>query len=153
IAARLTPQPGLVAQIDAILSEEPPTNPRDGNTIRGGYSAEVDELRSLALDARGVLARLEASERERTHIPSLKIRYNQVFGYYIEVTKLNLERVPPDYERKQTLVGAERFTTSGLKALEHKILSAESGLKELESQLFTKLLRELAAQSELIRET
>jgi DNA mismatch repair protein MutS len=90
---------------------------------------------------------LEASERERTQIPSLKIRYNQVFGYYIEVTKANLERVPPDYERKQTLVGAERFTTKALTALEHKILSAESGLKELESQLFTKVLRELATHS------
>jgi DNA mismatch repair protein MutS len=151
--ARLTPEPGLVAKIDAALSDEPPVNPRDGNTIRAGFSAEVDELRSLALDARGVIARLEASERERTHIPSLKIRYNQVFGYYIEVTKSNLERVPPDYERKQTLVGAERFTTATLKELEHKILSAESGLKELESQLFIKLLRELAARSTAILET
>jgi DNA mismatch repair protein MutS len=153
LASRLTPQPGLVAQIDATLSDEPPTNPRDGNTIRTGFSAEVDELRSLALDARGVIARLEASERERTHISSLKIRYNQVFGYYIEVTKPNVERVPPDYERKQTLVGAERFTTATLKALEHKILSAESGLKELESRLFIGLLRQLTAQSSAILET
>ena len=153
IAARLTPQPGLVTQIDATLSDEPPINPRDGNTIRAGFSADVDELRSLALDARGVIARLEASERERTQIPSLKIRYNQVFGYYIEVTKANLERVPPDYERKQTLAGAERFTTTALTALEHKILSAESGLKELESQLFTKVLRELATHSAAILAT
>jgi len=153
IATRLTPQPGLVTQIDATLSDEPPINPRDGNTIRAGFSADVDELRSLALDARGVIARLEASERERTQIPSLKIRYNQVFGYYIEVTKANLERVPPDYERKQTLAGAERFTTTALTALEHKILSAESGLKELESQLFTKVLRELATHSAAILAT
>jgi DNA mismatch repair protein MutS len=153
IAARLIPQPALVAQIDASISDEPPIYPRDGNTIRAGFSAEVDELRSLALDARGVIARLEASERERTRIPSLKIRYNQVFGYYIEVTKNNLDRVPPDYERKQTLAGAERFTTPGLKALEHKILTAESGLKELESQLFRRLLRELAAHSGAILET
>jgi DNA mismatch repair protein MutS len=153
IAARLTPQPGLVTQIDATLGDEPPVNPRDGNTIRSGFSTEVDELRSLALDARGVIARLEATERERTHIPSLKIRYNQVFGYYIEVTKLNIERVPADYERKQTLVGAERFTTAALKTLEHKILSAESGLKELESGLFIKLLHQLAAHSAQILET
>jgi len=153
LAARLTPEPGLVTKIDATLTDEPPTNPRDGNTIRAGFSAEVDELRSLALNARGVIARLEASERERTRIPSLKIRYNQVFGYYIEVTKPNLERVPPDYERKQTLVSAERFTTAALKALEHKILSAESGLKELESQLFAKVLRELATRSAAILET
>ncbi len=153
IASRLTPQPGLVSQINTTLSDEPPVNPRDGNTIRAGFSAEVDELRSLSLDARDVIARLEASERERTRIASLKIRYNQVFGYYIEVSKSNLERVPPDYERKQTLVGAERFTTSGLKTLEHKILSAESGLKELEAQLFTKLLRDLAAHCALILDT
>ncbi len=153
IAARLTPEPTLVTQIDAALSDEPPVNPRDGNAIRAGFSAEVDELRGLALDARGVIARLEASERERTHIPSLKIRYNQIFGYFIEVTKPHLARIPPDYERKQTLVGAERFTTAALKTLEHKILSAESGLKELESQLFTKLLRELALHSAAILET
>jgi DNA mismatch repair protein MutS len=153
LTARLTPEPDLVTKIDAGLSDEPPVDPRDGNTIRAGFSAEVDELRSLALDARGVIARLEASERERTRIPSLKVRYNQVFGYYIEVTKAHLERVPPDYERKQTLVGAERFTTSALKDLEHKILSAENGLKELESQLFTKLLRELATHSAAILET
>jgi len=153
IAARLIAQPALVKQIDATLSDEPPMNPRDGNTIRTGFSAEVDELRSLALDARGVIARLEAAERERTHISSLKIRYNQVFGYYIEVTKPNVERVPAGYERKQTLVGAERFTTAALKALEHKILSAESGLKELETRLFIRLLRELAAHSAAILQT
>ncbi|MGH7879352.1 MAG: DNA mismatch repair protein MutS, partial [Candidatus Binataceae bacterium] len=147
IAARLEPQPALLARIDATLSEEPPVNPRDGNTIRRGCSAEVDELRGLALDARGVIARMEAAERERARIPSLKIRYNQVFGYYIEVTKPNLELVPADYERKQTLVGAERFTTPALKELEGKILSAEAGLKELELQMFMKLLRELAGHA------
>ena len=153
IANRLTPQPGPVMQIDAILSEEPPVNPRDGNTIRPGFNAEVDELRSLALNARGVMARLEASERERTHIPSLKIRYNQVFGYYIEITKSNLERVPADYQRKQTLVGAERFTTPALQELEHKILSAETGLKELENQIFTRLLRDLTEHAPVILDT
>jgi DNA mismatch repair protein MutS len=153
LSGRLTPEPALAAQIDATLSDEPPINARDGNAIRNGFSAEVDELRSLAVNARSIMARLEASERDRTHIPSLKIRYNQVFGYYIEVTKSNLERVPADYERKQTLAGAERFTTAGLKELEHKILSAESGLKELEGQLFTKLLRELAMHSASMLET
>ena len=86
-----------------------------------------------------MIAQLEATERERSNIPSLKVRYNQVFGYYIEVTKAHLDRVPADYERKQTLVGAERFTTPALKDLERKILGAESGLKELELQIFTKL--------------
>jgi DNA mismatch repair protein MutS len=144
LAARIVPMPELAARIDATIGDEPPVNPRDGNVIRNGASPEVDELRALASDARGVIARLEAAERARSNIPSLKVRYNQVFGYYIEVTKPNLDRVPADYERKQTLVGAERFTTAALKELERKILGAESGLKELELRLFTTLVRDLA---------
>ncbi len=152
-AARLKPRPELVEKIAATLGGDPPVNPRDGNLIRTGFHPEVDELRALAVDARGVMARLEADERERTRIPSLKVRYNQVFGYYLEVTKSNLDRVPADYERKQTLVGAERFTTARLKELEGKILSAESGVKELEHQLFVKLLRDLVAFTGEILET
>ncbi|MGA2411880.1 MAG: DNA mismatch repair protein MutS [Candidatus Binataceae bacterium] len=153
LAALLHPMPAIVAQIDAAISDEPPMNPRDGNTIRAGFNPDIDELRSLALDARGVITRLEASERERSRIPSLKVRYNQVFGYYIEVTKTHLERVPDDYERKQTLVGAERFTTPALKELERKILSAEAGLRDLELQLFSKLLRDLADDVPAMLET
>ncbi|HEV2170632.1 MAG TPA: DNA mismatch repair protein MutS, partial [Candidatus Binatus sp.] len=152
-AARISPMPALVAQINATLSEEPPINPRDGNVIRTGLNAEVDELRSLASGARGVIAKLEATERERTGIPSLKVRYSNIFGYYIEVTKPNLERVPADYERKQTLVSAERFTTPALKELERKILTAETALKELELQIFTKLLRDLQSHAATILET
>jgi DNA mismatch repair protein MutS len=153
LGARLHPLPQIAAMIDAAISDEPPVNPRDGNTIRAGFDASVDELRTLALDARSVIARLEATERERSRIPSLKVRYNQVFGYYIEITKAHLERVPDDYERKQTLVGAERFTTPGLKELERKILSAEAGLRDLELQLFTKLLRELTREVSALLET
>jgi DNA mismatch repair protein MutS len=153
LGARISPEPELVRVIDATLSDEPPANPRDGNAIRTGFNAEVDELRGLASGSREVLARLEASERERTGISSLKVRYNQVFGYYLEVTKSNLERVPADYERKQTLVGAERFTTPALKELERKILSAEAGLKELEVRLFTMLVRDLQAHAAAILET
>ena len=153
LAERISPNPALVEKIDATISEEPPVNPRDGNVVRRGFNAEVDELRSLASGAREVIAKLETTERERTGIPSLKVRYNNVFGYYIEITKTHLDRAPADYERKQTLVGAERFTTPGLKELERKILSAESGLKELELQLFTKLLRDLQAESATILET
>src|SRR5262249_4726388 len=140
-------------RIAGTLSEDAPVNPRDGSVIRSGFDAHVDELRELASGARGVLAQLEASERERTRIPSLKVRYNQVFGYYIEVTKAHLERVPADYERKQTLVGAERFTTPALKELERKILTAETGLKELELQIFAKLQRDLQARSASILES
>ncbi len=153
IAQRMRPEPELTARILETLSEDAPVNPRDGNLIRAGLNPEVDELRSLASGARGVMAQLEATERERSKIPSLKVRYNQVFGYYIEITKAHLDRVPADYERKQTLVSAERFTTPGLKELERKILSAESGLKELELQIFAKLQADLQAHSASILET
>jgi DNA mismatch repair protein MutS len=153
IGARIAPELEWVRQIAQTISDEPPVSARDGNVIRPGFNAEVDELRGLASGAREVIARLETTERERTRIPSLKVRYNQVFGYYIEVTKPHLDRVPPDYERKQTLVSAERFTTPGLKELERKILSAEGGLKELELQLFTRLLRDLQAHTPRILET
>ncbi len=153
IAARMRPEPELTSRIMETLSEDAPVNPRDGNLIRAGLNPEVDELRSLASGARGVMAQLEATERERSKIPSLKVRYNQVFGYYIEITKAHLDRVPADYERKQTLVGAERFTTPGLKELERKILSAESGLKELELQIFAKLQADLQSHSASILET
>jgi DNA mismatch repair protein MutS len=153
LGQRIAPMPELVAQIESTLSDEPPVNPRDGNVIRAGLSAEVDELRGLATDARGAVAKLEAAERERSGITSLKVRYNNVFGYYIEITKSHLERAPAEYERKQTLAGAERFTTPALKEFERKILTAESGLKELELQLFTKLLRDLQAHSAAILET
>lgn len=153
IGDRIRPLPELAARLETTLSDEPPPNPRDGNTIRAGVSAEVDELRTLARDARGVIARLEAAERARTGISSLKVRYNQVFGYYFEITRAHLERVPADYERKQTLVGAERFTTAELKELERKILSAEAGLKELEIGLFTAMLRAAAAAAREILET
>jgi DNA mismatch repair protein MutS len=151
--AALDPHPDIAAQIAAAISDEPPMTTRDGNVIRPGYHPGVDELRTLSLDARSVIARLEARERERTGIGSLKVRYNQVFGYYLEITKAHLERVPADYERKQTLVGAERFTTGELKELERKILSAESGLKELEAELFLKLLRTVAGHAEGLART
>jgi DNA mismatch repair protein MutS len=153
LAARLDAEPELSRTIVATLTDEPPQSARDGNVIRTGFDPSVDELRALAGDARSVIAQLEARERERSRIPSLKVRFNQVFGYYIEVTKPHLDRVPADYERKQTLVGAERFTTAELKDLERKILGAESGLKELELQLFTKLQRDLNAHAATILAT
>jgi DNA mismatch repair protein MutS len=153
VAERMRPEPQLAARVFETLSEDAPVNPRDGNLIKAGLNPEVDDLRSLASGARGVMAQLETTERERSKIPSLKVRYNQVFGYYIEITKAHLDRVPADYERKQTLVGAERFTTPGLKELERKILSAESGLKELELQIFAKLQADLQAHSASLLET
>ncbi len=152
-SADLDPLPEVAAQIAGALSDEPPMTVRDGGVMRPGYHAGADELRALSLDARSVIARLEARERERTGIGSLKVRYNQVFGYYLEITKAHLERAPADYERKQTLVGAERFTTPELKELERKILSAESGLKELEAELFLNLLRSIAAHVDALART
>ena len=153
IAARLRPKPELVALITGTLAEEVALSARDGGFIRPGFDSKVDELRALAHDARGVIARLEARERERTGISSLKVRYNRVFGYYIEVTRAHLERVPADYARKQTLAGAERFVTPELKDLEGKILSAESGLKQLELDLFNGLVRRLLPHVRELQET
>lgn len=153
IAARLDPLPQAAARVAATLADDPPASAADGNLIRAGFDPQVDELRALASDARGFIARLEARERQRSSINSLKVRYNQVFGYYLEVTKPHLDRVPPDYQRKQTLVGAERFTTPELKELEGKILSAESGLKELELTLFSRLLRDLLGHAPAMQES
>ena len=151
--ARMQSKPELVSLITEALAEDAPLTAREGGLIRAGFDPRVDELRALAKDARGVIARLEARERERTGINSLKVRYNRVFGYYIEVTRAHLERVPADYERKQTLAGAERFVTSELKDLEAKIFGAESGLKQLELDLFNELIRKLQPHVRDLQET
>jgi DNA mismatch repair protein MutS len=125
----------------------------EGNLIRPGYSAELDELRNLSQNSKQLIAGIESRERERTRIASLKVRFNNVFGYYLEVTKPNLHLVPSDYERKQTLVNAERFTTPELKELEAKILDAEERMQALERELFVEVRRQVAAQSRRIRQT
>ncbi len=103
----------LAALLDRAVAEEPPVGLKEGGLVRRGFSAELDEHRRLAEDGKGTIARLEAKERERTGIGSLKVRFNRVFGYYLEVTKPNLHLVPADCERKQTTVGGERFVTAG----------------------------------------
>ncbi|HEV2349881.1 MAG TPA: DNA mismatch repair protein MutS [Terriglobia bacterium] len=125
----------------------------DGNLIRAGYHAELDELRDLSRNSKQVIAQIETRERERTRIASLKVRFNNVFGYYIEVTKPNLAQVPADYERKQTLVNAERFTTPELKELESKILDAEDRSQTLERELFVEIRRRVATEARRIRQT
>ncbi len=127
----------------AILSEAP-ASVRDGGIIKDGYHARLDELRAACRGGKGGLARLEAQERERTGIESLKIRFNQVFGYYIEVTKANLGRVPDRYARKQTLANAERFTTTELKELEDVVTGAAQKLTSLEQELFEHVRTEVA---------
>jgi DNA mismatch repair protein MutS len=126
------------------IAEEPPINLSDGGTIRAGYNAELDELRNLSQNGRQFIARIEARERERTGIQSLKIRFNNVFGYYIEISNANRHLAPNDYERKQTLANAERFTTPELKDYERKVLDAEEKILTLEKRIFTEV-RQLAA--------
>jgi len=144
-AARLDPLPALADEIEATLIDTPPPHTRVPGFIRAGHSPEVDELREAAHDGKGWLARFEADERKRTGVASLKVRYNKVFGYYIEVTRANLAAVPPEYERKQTLVGAERFVTPALKEQEARVLGAEERLRALEQHLFEALLEQAAA--------
>lgn len=130
----------------AALADEPPVNLNDGGAIRDGFDSRLDELRDISRNSKTYLAQIEQRERTRTNIGSLKIRFNNVFGYYIEISKANLHLAPPDYERKQTLVNAERFTTPELKDLEGKILEAEDKILTLEREVFENL--RLAAVSE-----
>jgi DNA mismatch repair protein MutS len=140
------PLPGLFGVLDAALVESPPFSIREGGFIREGYSAEVDRLRGLVSGAREAFAAMEADERGKTGIKTLKIGYNKVFGYYIEVSKSYYEQVPPEYTRKQTLAGCERYVTQGLKELETEILSAGDRLASLEGELFAEL-RDLCVEN------
>ncbi len=133
------------------LADEPPVSVGDGGAIRAGVSAELDELRELGRSGRGTIAAIEERERERTGIGSLKVRFNQVFGYYIEVTRANAKAVPADYERKQTLVNAERFTTPELKELERKILTADERSGEIERRIFAELRTAVLAGAARVR--
>jgi DNA mismatch repair protein MutS len=143
----------LTALLSKGISENPPLNLADGGVIREGYYAELDELRGLSRNSKGYLASLESRERERTGIGSLKVRFNKVFGYYIEISNANLHLVPKDYDRKQTLVGGERFSTPELKEYEAKILTAEERILEIEKQLFQELRNQVAAGARRVRES
>jgi len=145
LGAMLDPLAGVAAAIGDALVEAPPPHTRLPGYIRAGHHVEVDALRESARDGKGWLARFEVEERRRSGIASLKVRYNKVFGYYVEVTKANLAQVPSDYERKQTLVGAERFVTSALKDHEARVLGADERLRALEQHLFAELLDGVAA--------
>jgi DNA mismatch repair protein MutS len=143
-AAALDPLPAVQARINATIGDEPPLSARAGGVIRAGYDARVDELRGLAHQGKRFISELEAAERARSGIGSLKVRYNNVFGYYIEVTKPNLHLVPSDYTRKQTVANAERFVTPQLQEYEAKVLGAEERLNALEAALFDELVTEVA---------
>ena len=139
--------------LEQSIHPEPPALLTEGNLVRAGYNATLDELRDTSRHSKQLIAAIETRERERTRIGSLKVRFNSVFGYYLEVSKPNLALVPADYERKQTLVNAERFTTPELKELEAKILSAEERAQTLELDLFREIRRRVAAEAARIRRT
>jgi len=143
----------LRGSIDRTIVPEPPLGFADGGVIAAGIDRELDELRELSRNSKQILAQVEQRERGRTGISSLKVKFNSIFGYYIEISKPNLHLVPQDYERKQTLVGAERFTTPELKEYEAKILDAQEKIVEIERRLFTQLRTAIAAQAKRIRQT
>jgi DNA mismatch repair protein MutS len=140
-------------KLEKSISDEPPVSAAEPGMIRPGYHAELDELRNLSQHSKQIIASMEERERKRTGINSLKIRYNQVFGYYIEISKPNLPNAPADYERKQTLVNAERFTSPELKDYERKILAADERILEIERQLFIDIRSGIAAKAARLRRT
>ena len=153
VAERLDEVPDVCKKILEGLSDDPPINLVDGGTIRNGWHKELDELRDISHNSKGYIAQIEQRERGRTGIGSLKVRFNNVFGYYIEISKANLHNAPADYERKQTLVNAERFTTPELKVLETKILEAEERMLAIERELFNEIRAFAAAEGLRIRAT
>jgi DNA mismatch repair protein MutS len=143
----------LRERIDTTVVPEPPISLSEGGVIRSGVHGELDELRDLSRNSKQFLAQIEQRERQRTGITSLKVKFNSVFGYYLEVSKPNLHLVPADYERKQTLVNAERFTTPELKEYESKILDAQEKIVEIERRLFAELRSAIAGEARRVRQT
>ncbi len=143
----------LRQRIQSSLEDEPPLTLSDGGVIRGGVDPTLDELRDLSRNSKQYIAQIEQRERQRTGINSLKVKFNNVFGYYLEISKANLQHAPADYERKQTLVNAERFTTPELKEYEGKVLDAQEKMVEIERRLFAELRAAIAAEARRIRQT
>ncbi len=141
----------VVDLLDRSIDPDCPITISDGGVIRTGFDRELDDLRGIAGSGKSYIASLESQERQKTGIPSLKVKYNKVFGYFIEVTKAHLHAVPPHYMRKQTLVGAERFITPELKEYEDKVLGAEERILELEKELFLRVRAQVAAEAPRIQ--
>ncbi len=147
LAPRLAPMQELCDLLEHALVDEPPADLKSGGIIRDSYDPELDRLRQVRTEGKSWIAQLEAKERQRTGIPSLKVGYNAVFGYYLEVSKPHLSKVPPDYIRKQTLANAERFITPELKEQEAILLGAEERMNALEFELFSRIRAEVARQT------
>lgn len=139
--------------ISRAIADDPPAMANDPGVIRRGFHAELDELRDITRQGRQIIAAMEERERKRTGIASLKIRYNQIFGFYIEVSKANLHLAPADYERKQTLVNAERFTSGELREHERKVLTAEERVLEIERRLYGEIRESIAREASRLRRT
>ncbi len=142
----------VVCEIEKAIVDDPPLAVSEGGLIRRGYHAELDHLREIAFSGKDWIAQLQKTERERTAIPSLKVNFNKVFGYYIEITKPHLAKVPDDYIRKQTLVNAERFITPELKEYEEQVLNAEEKIVELEYKLFDEVRQKVSKEVKAIQE-
>ncbi len=145
--------PDIIALLQQSINDEPSSSPGDGNVIRRGFSEELDSLFSASRDASQFIASLERKEQEKTGIKSLRVGYNKVFGYYIEVSKPNLAQVPAEYIRKQTLVNGERFITPELKEYESLILNARERIEELETSLYRQVCRQVAGEAERVLAT
>jgi DNA mismatch repair protein MutS len=143
----------VAEDIARAISPQAPANAADGGVIGDGYDADLDTLRDLSRNSKSHIAQIEARERARTGVGSLKVRFNNIFGYYIEISKANQHLAPADYERKQTLVNAERFTTPELKDYERRVLDAEEKILELERRLFAELRARVAGEGARIRRT
>ena len=153
LAAEIDDLADIRQQLESTLADEPPALARDGGAIRDGVDPELDDLRSVSRSGKHQIAAMEEAERARTGISSLKIRYNRVFGYYIEVSKSNLAHVPADYHRKQTIAGGERFITPPLKAYEEKVLGADERILEREVEIFEALRARVAAEAPRVQDT
>ena len=143
----------VVTLIRSAIADDPPVSPGDGRVIRPGFSSDMDTVRNTALNAQQYIASLESRERERTGVKSLKVGFNKVFGYYIEVSNANLKAVPDDYVRRQTLVGGERFITPEMKEYESRVLNAQERMAELETELFRSVCAQIAEHTGAIAET
>ena len=153
LSGRINLLPDVRLLIEESINEDAPITIKEGGMIKAGFNSKIDELREISGSGKDFIAALQSSERERTGISSLKVGFNKVFGYYIEVTKANISQVPEEYIRKQTLVNAERFITPELKEYESKVLGAEERLKNLEYDVFIKIREEISKETEKLQET
>jgi DNA mismatch repair protein MutS len=153
LAENIFELPEMCDLLDRAIVDDPPVNLADGGVIRNGHSADLDEIRTVSASAKQTIAAFEETERERTGIATLKVRFNNVFGYYIEVSKANIGRVPDDYERRQTLANAERYTTPQLKEWEHKILGADERIAQLEAELFEQIRDRVCVETRKLQAT